>query len=211
MKIRITENKLKEFIKEIIKEHLDDCPFLLESWEFTTEDFLTESLTCSYNIGKLVGLLKRKINLDEYGIKLNVEDSNYSSKDKLSITGNEDSEINKNRKTEETDNWCKLVLYFKKGIRDNKDIVDSIIDMCNAYGWFLTHYLYFERDENFSWQPIVSKNIDFDNKELMHTPIQMFFRAKFNVEYKEKSVPDLMYHIAPIRVLDKIKQQGLTP
>ena len=60
-------------------------------------------------------------------------------------------------------------------------------------------------------KPIVTKEIDYNNEWLMKKHIYMFFRAKFNVEYKEKSVPDLLYHIAPSRVVDKILSKGLIP
>ena len=58
-----------------------------------------------------------------------------------------------------------------------------------------------------------NKTEDTDNWYFftLDTPLFLTFRAKFNAEYKKTSVPRYLYHIAPVRVLNKIRKQGLTP
>ena len=59
MKIKIKENDLKKIIKDIITECLD-VPAWINPWNDIKEYPLTEGLTCTYNIGKVLGILKRK-------------------------------------------------------------------------------------------------------------------------------------------------------
>lgn len=211
MKIKIKENDLKKIIKDIITECLD-VPAWINPWNDIKEYPLTEGLTCTYNIGKVLGILKRKFS-KEINDKIftvgNSFDYNMKSKDKLKdvISTN-----NNFKTTQDTDNWIVIIITFSKGIRDNKNLPNEISKICEACGWFFTHFLYYKRDtETYELKPIVTKTIDYNNEWLMEQPIQMFFRAKFNAEYKEKSVPNFLFHIAPVRVLDKIKKQGLTP
>ena len=211
MKIKIKENDLKTIIKDIITECLN-VPAWINPWNDIKEYPLTEGLTCTYNIGKVLGILKRKFS-KEINDKIftvgNSFDYNMKSKDKLKdvISTN-----NNFKTTQDTDNWIVIIITFSKGIRDNKNLPNEISKICEACGWFFTHFLYYKRDtETYELKPIVTKTIDYNNEWLMEQPIQMFFRAKFNAEYKEKSVPNFLFHIAPVRVLDKIKKQGLTP
>lgn len=211
MEIRITETKLKEYIKEAIIEHLNN-PIWINPWYKLKEYPLTEGLTCSYNIGKVLGILKNQFS-DEIENKIfNVGSSidfNRKSKDLFKNTIN----INNNFKTtQDTDNWFRIEIYFTKGIRNNIELLNRIIKVCQTCGWFFTHFLYYKRNtETANIDTIVTKNIDYNDEWLMKQPIYIFFRAKFNVEYKEKSIPDIVFHIAPVRVLDKIRKQGLTP
>lgn len=211
MKIKIKENDLKTIIKDIITECLN-VPAWINPWNDIKEYPLTEGLTCTYNIGKVLGILKRKFS-KEINDKIftvgNSFDYNMKSKDKLKdvISTN-----NNFKTTQDTDNWVVIIITFSKGIRDNKNLPNEISKICEACGWFFTHFLYYKRNtETYELNPIVTKTIDYNNEWLMEQPIQMFFRAKFNAEYKEKSVPNFLFHIAPVRVLDKIKKQGLTP
>lgn len=211
MKIRLTETKLKELISDVIIECLD-IPAWTDPWHNIKEYPLTEGLTCSYNIGKVIGILKRNFSDEINNKTLDVRysfDSNYNSKCKLKNT----VDVNNNFKTtQDTDNWVRIIVAFPKGIRNNAELPNDVMKICQTCGWFFTHFLYYKRDiETYSVDPIVSKNIDYNNEWLMKQPIEMFFRAKFNVEYKEKSIPDIVFHIAPVRVLDKIRKQGLTP
>lgn len=211
MKIKIKENDLKKIIKDIITECLD-VPAWINPWNDIKEYPLTEGLTCTYNIGKVLGILKRKFS-KEINDKIftvgNSFDYNMKSKDKLK---NVISTNNNFKTTQDTDNWIVIIITFSKGIRDNKNLPNEISKICEACGWFFTHFLYYKRDtETYELKPIVTKTIDYNNEWLMEQPIQMFFRPKFNAEYKEKSVPNFLFHIAPVRVLDKIKKQGLTP
>lgn len=211
MKITIKESELRDYIKESINEYLNR-PIWINPWNDVKEYPLTEGLTCSYNIGKVMGILRRKfaneINNKILSIKSSV-DFNRNAKDNFIQTL---SPSNSFKTTQDTDNWFKIEVYFSKGIRDNKNLPNEISKICEACGWFFTHFLYYKRNtETYELNPIVTKTIDYNNEWLMEQPIQMFFRAKFNAEYKEKSVPNFLFHIAPVRVLDKIKKQGLTP
>lgn len=54
-------------------------------------------------------------------------------------------------------------------------------------------------------------NLDLYDTSLQNRNTLFKFRAKFNAEYKNTSIPEYLYHIAPLRVVNKIKSQGLTP
>lgn len=211
MKILIKESELQSYIKESIKEYLNH-PIWLNPCEDVKEYPLTEGLTCSYNIGKVLAILRRKFS-QEINDKLLIINSsvdfNRHAKDNFLKTLNPQNSF---KTTQETDNWFKIEIYFPNGIGVNKNLPKEISKICDSCGWFFTHFLFFKTNsENNETTPIVTKTIDYNDNWLMKQPIQMCFRANFNVEYKEKSIPNFLFHIAPVRVLVKIKKQGLTP
>ena len=211
MKIIIKESDLRNAVKESIVEYLNR-PVWLDPWHDVKEYPLTEGLTCSYNIGKVLGILRRRFSKEINNKTLIINSSvdfNRNSKDNFLQTINP---INSFKTTQDTDNWFKIEVEFPKGIRNNTNLPDEITKVCEACGWFFTNFFYLKRDpETFALNAFAPKTIDYNDEWLMKQQIVMLFRAKFNVEYKEKSVPSILFHIAPVRVLDRIKKQGLTP
>lgn len=207
MLIKFTEKELKKLIKEAVSSILNQ-PFLTNSWDLTNEYMITEGLTCTYNIGKVINILKHKfqkeIQLNKIGI--GGFDFNRNSVDDMFLTLKGNSKNNDFKTTQDTDNWMNLFVSFNKGIKNIIYLPNEIMKVCEACGWFFTHFLYYKNGE-----PIVTKTLDYENEWLLNQQIQMHFRAKFNVEYKDKSVPSLLYHITPSRVVPKILKQGLTP
>ena len=202
---RIKEKELRELIKAHIKEELNR-PFVYDKWLHLEKYPLTEGLTMTYSVNKVIGMLERKYELKKNNIKVSWVDSNTKSKDIF-------SSFRKNDKTtQESENWYWFSLYFGNGVQDESDYVNDIIHTCNACGWYLSDCTYYQRD-GVSQNILVKNNktIDFNDEKMKGVPLKLSFRAKFNVEYKSKSVPPFLYHVCPLRVVPKILKQGLTP
>lgn len=116
------------------------------------------------------------------------------------------------RKATDNDNWFYFYLYFQNGINDNADIVKDIIHTCDACGWYLSECVYFVRNGFEQDMKVVNqKNFNPNDETMAKIPLRITFRAKFNANCKDASIKQYLYHIAPLRVLDKIKRQGITP
>lgn len=205
MKIRIKESKLKEIIKETVETFLD-LPDVCGGMDRYIQYSITEGLTMTYSINKMVGILNRKYDFSSLNSNLSYIDVNRSSKNMSAPFHN-----NSNT-TRDNDNWYKITLYFKYGVKDNADIVYDIVHTCDSCGWYLSDCTYYTRDgieQNINVKN--DKTVDFYDEKLKNIPVSIVFRAKFNAEYKTKSLPPYLYHVCPSRVVDKILQQGLTP
>lgn len=200
MKI-IKESELREMIRERINEELNK-PYVYEYWNKLNKYYVTEGLTVTYDSRKTVNILRNKYDFKSLGVTLEHLNDNR-----------EEVHSNNDRKTTRDSNaWYHIGLYFQFGVKDNADIVYDIIRTCNACGWFLSDCTYFTRngmEQNINVKN--DKSVDFYDEKLKKTPVKLLFRAKFNAEYKPKSVPEFLYHICPTRVVNKILQQGLTP
>ena len=200
MKI-IKESELREMIRERINGELNK-PYMYEYWNKLNKYYVTEGLTVTYESMKTVNILRNKYDFKSLGVTLEHLNDNR-----------EEVRSNNDRKTTRDSNaWYHIGLYFQFGVKDNADIVYDIIHTCDACGWFLSDCTYFTRngmEQNINVKN--DKSVDFYDEKLKKTPVKLLFRAKFNAEYKPKSVPEFLYHICPTRVVNKILQQGLTP
>ena len=200
MKI-IKESELREMIRERINGELNK-PYMYEYWNKLNKYYVTEGLTVTYDSMKTVNILRNKYDFKSLGVTLEHLNDNR-----------EEVRSNNDRKTTRDSNaWYHIGLYFQFGVKDNADIVYDIIHTCDACGWFLSDCTYFTRngmEQNINVKN--DKSVDFYDEKLKKTPVKLLFRAKFNAEYKPKSVPEFLYHICPTRVVNKILQQGLTP
>lgn len=205
MIVKITEEELKDIVQETVRDYLEHEKYFGILYG-TDRKYITEGLTCTYSIGKLKSILYRKYDFSKLGIVWGELDMNPNSSNVIApLTG-------MYNKTEDTDNWYFFTLELKYGIGDNKVVIKDIIHTSDACGWYLADMRYFTRDGNV--QNIEVRNMDnvnFEDPTFVHTPLFLTFRAKFNAEYKKTSVPRYLYHIAPVRVLNKIRKQGLTP
>ena len=205
MKIKIKENELRDIIKKHIIEFLNQ-DVMYECWDKLSKPYITEGLTCTYSINKIKNILKRRYDFKTMNIVWGELDNNPNSNDMFKPFA-EDLKT-----TKESDNWYSFTLMFRNGVNDKQNIIRDIIHTCDACGWYLSDGVYFLR--NGLKQDINVKNnetIDFEDKTLQNTPLMLKFRAKFNAEYKQQSIPPFIYHICPLRVVDKILKQGLTP
>ena len=200
MKI-IKESELREMIRERVKEELNK-PYMYEYWNKLNKYYVTEGLTVTYDSKKTVNILRNKYDFKSLGVTLEHLNDNR-----------EEIRSNNDRKTTRDSNaWYHIGLYFQFGVKDNADVVYDIIHTCDACGWFLSDCTYFTRngmEQNINVKN--DKSVDFYDEKLKKTPVKLLFRAKFNAEYKPKSVPAFLYHICPTRVVDRILRQGLTP
>ena len=199
MKI-IKESELREMIRERVKEELNK-PYMYEYWNKLNKYYITEGLTVTYDSKKTVNILRNKYDFKSLGVTLEHLNDNR-----------EEIRSNNDRKTTRDSNaWYHIGLYFQFGVKDNADVVYDIIHTCDACGWFLSDCTYFTRngmEQNINVKN--DKSVDFYDEKLKKTPVKLLFRAKFNAEYKPKSVPEFLYHVCPTRVVNKILQQGLT-
>ena len=205
MIIRITENELKQIVDKTVNHYLANRSFFKEKYN-TDRSYISEGLTCSYNIGKVKNILFRKYDFKNLGIQWGEADMNPKSENLLTPL------FGQHKKVEDTDNWYFFTLELKNGIGNNAEIINDIIHDCDACGWYLSEGKYYLR--NGLKQEIQVKNcnsLNFNDEKLLKEPLVLTFRAKFNAEYKKASVPRYLYHIAPTRVLDKILKQGITP
>lgn len=197
----IKESELREMIRERIREELNK-PHMYEFWNKLNKFYVTEGLTTTYDSTKTLKILQNKYDFKALGVMIDHLNDNRAKLDQI-----------KNPKTTRDSNaWYHIGLYFKFGIKDNVNIVDDIIHTCDACGWFLSDVTYYHR--NGFVQNIDVKNektVNFKDEQLKNTPVKIMFRAKFNAEYKPKSVPAFLYHVCPTRVVDKILRQGLKP
>lgn len=202
MKKKLNENQLREYIKEYIHIYLNFNFGSTTFLDHRPKICLTEGLTCTYGINKINDILHRKYNFKELHMSFTPSDANQQM-----------NKFDKNKmKTTENDNWFYFYLYFQNGINNNGSVVNDIIHTCDACGWYLAECVYFIRNGLEQTMKVMNKeNFNPNNKMLSKTPLRITFRAKFNAEYKESSIKQYLYHIAPLRVLDKIKKQGLTP
>lgn len=203
--IRIKESELRELIKKHLKEELNEA-YMYDCWNKLSIYSITEGLTITYSINKILGILNRKYNFESMNAKLTYFDDNRSPK----INGAPFK--NNSKTTRDDDNWYKISIYFKFGVKDNSKIVYDIIHTCDACGWFLSDVTYYHRNGFVQNIDVKNENtVDFNDDKLKNTPVNIIFRAKFNAEYKPKSVPAFLYHVCPTRVVDKILRQGLKP
>lgn len=205
MKIKITEDRLRDIVQESINNFLDK-KIVYDNWNNFSKKYISEGLTITYSIGKVLGILKRKYNFNELNIVESVLDNYRNSSNILApFTSN-------SKTTRDNDNWYSFSLCFETGIQDNQEIVKDIIHTCDACGWYLSDGVYFLRDKTEQKIDVKNKNtLNLIEEKYKNIPLRLTFRAKFNVEYKEDSLPPYLYHICPLRVLDKIMRQGLTP
>lgn len=205
MRICIKESELREMIKQRINDWLN-LPDIYGGFDEAIRYSITEGLTMTYSVNKMVGILNRKYDFNQLKAKLSYFDDNRMSKNMLSPFKNN------SQTTRDDDNWYNLSIYFQFGVNDNADIVYDIIHTCDACGWFLSDCTYYTRngmEQNINVTN--DKSVDVYDENLKKIPVKIVFRAKFNAEYKPKSIPPYLYHICPTRVVDKILQQGLTP
>ena len=203
--IKIKESELRRLISEHVREELNEY-YIYDSWNKLGEFTLTEGLTMTYSINKITEILEQKYKLKEKGITCSWVDGNRMSNNMFAA-------FKMNTKTtRETDNWYFFSLYFSKGVQGYSNMVSDIVHTCDACGWFLSDVTYFTR-EGFEQKISLKNNKAFslNDENLINCPIKLIFRAKFNAEYKPKSVPAFLYHICPTRVVDRILRQGLTP
>lgn len=214
MKITLTENKLRSIVEEAIKELIDCPPFLKDTWNFNKGYYVTEGLTCTYNYGKVKSILQRKYDFKTLNVRIGEFDYNRNSttplgavlSGKKKVTDEEgNSTIVPLNTTQDSDNWMKFDITFKSGYRDNADIVNDIIHTCDSCGWFYAGYECYHNGFEFK------NSIPTNDENCRLKTFKMYFRAKFNVQYKNTSLPRYLYHICPIYALDKILRQGLKP
>lgn len=204
MKIKVKESELRKYIKKSIEKHLNESGYY-DLWSQTTRYHITEGLTCTYSYGKTKDILQHKYNFDEMNANITFEDANRKSSNLFSFT-------NKSLKTtQDSDNWYRLNISFGNGIKNYQETIKEIIHDCNACGWYFSHCMCYVRNTVQNIEVFNKDNFNVHNKLFKNTPLKIVFMAKFNAEYKESSVPQFLYHIAPLRVLNKIKRQGLTP
>jgi hypothetical protein len=133
-------------------------------------------------------------------------DNNQYAKDSVfkTVTGNG------LKTTQDSDNWFHITVMLKYGIGDNTKEISDFIKTCDACGWYLADCIYYDINDT-ETELKVTKAPEFQNQELLKTPTKLDFRAKFNKEYKQTSLPRFLYHVTPTRLVDKIIRQGLTP
>ena len=205
MKIYIKESELREMVKQTVNDWLN-LPEIYGGFDKAIRYNLTEGLTMTYSVNKMVGILNRKYDFNSLKTKLSHFDDNSNSKNMSAPFHNNSST------TRDNDNWYNISIYFQFGVKDNADIVYNIIHTCDACGWFLSDCTYYTRngmEQNINVKN--DKSVDFYDEKLKSIPVKIVFRAKFNAEYKQKSIPPYLYHICPTRVVNKILRQGLTP
>lgn len=202
--IRIKESELREMIAERVKEELNK-PYVYEFWNKLEKFYVTEGLTMTYGARKTIQILKNKYDFGKLAAQFEcLNDSPMQS--------TMETTPRNCKTTRDSDKWYHIGIYFKFGIKDNVKTINDIIHTCDACGWFLSDCTYYLR--NGMTQNINVKNnksVNFNDEELKNTPFKILFRAKFNAEYKPQTVPPFLYHICPLRVVDKILMQGLTP
>ena len=79
MIIRITENELKQIVDKTVNHYLANRSFFEEKYN-TDRSYISEGLTCSYNIGKVKNILFRKYDFKNLGIQWGEADMNPNQK-----------------------------------------------------------------------------------------------------------------------------------
>lgn len=214
MKVNLTERDLRKLVQETINELLDFPPFIKDSWDYNKAHYVTEGLTCTYNYGKVKGILQRKYDFNTLNAKIGEFDYNMNSITPLGavlngkkrvIDNDGNSSILPLKTTQDSDNWIKFDITFKFGYKDNANIVNDIIHTCDSCGWFYAGYECYYNGFEFK------KDLPTNDENCRLKAFKMYFRAKFNAKYKNTSLPRFMYHICPIYAINKILRQGLKP
>lgn len=202
MKITITERQAKRIISEYIDSE-GNKPHIVETMFRTTKYIIKEGLITTYNVGKTIGILKRRFDFESMHASINPFDNNRGSKTPFIDVAR--SRNNPYNTTQDTDNWMRFEIYFRRGILDNQAAVEEIKHISNTCGWFFTHAVYYDKEG-----AKVVKEIDYNDEKLMLMPITLCFRAKFNKI--NEALPRYLYHIAPMSISTKIYlKQGIIP
>lgn len=199
---RIKEKELRDLIKAHIKEGLN-CPFVFDNWFHLEKYLLTEGLTMTYSVNKVVGILERKYDLKKNGIKVSWGDSDINSKD-IFIS------FRKNDKTtQESENWYHVCLLrvvskiLKQGLapRNNGRIASH------------TERVYLFLEYNNEWKNDVASNFKESGKEEPYAYLKIDTRniipqIKFYYESNVMTNNPAIYTLEPtppsvIKLIDK--------
>lgn len=207
MKIKLTEEDLRKLVRDVINEVIDYPPFIKNTWDYERGRHITEGLTCTYNYGKVMRILRRKFDFNSLGIMYGEFDHNDSSETSFWDVKRGKTDDRTLYTTRDSDNWVKFELYFKRGYGENQNIVKEIIQTCDACGWFYAGYGIYGKNNDFDF----IKGLPTDDETYKTRPFKLYFRAKFNAECKREKLPKYLYHICPYKTLNKVMSQGLKP
>jgi hypothetical protein len=97
-------------------------------------------------------------------------------------------------------------LHLKFGEQPNNREIDNLLRLINNLGWFVSEY--FVNRVPFSRKFVDIESFKKDVKE--YTLLSVTLEAKYDLELNKYELTD-MYHISPIKNVDKIERIGLVP
>lgn len=198
----MTEEKLKTLVKEIVSDYINMKFMETNSFHNDSRSFILEGLTMSYDIKKMISMLKKKYDEKTIGCKflyLNRTDKNHPINTHKPLSDNEWQVYGNNKLQEINVNFP-----YPYGFKNvTKELLNDIIHTCDVCGWMFASIV-----DMFDLKQYKNLNdVDFNKK----TCYNIYFRPKFDQIVHEDVIPKICYHICPLRLVDKILKQGLHP
>lgn len=199
MRIYLTEKELTECISKIITECVG-YKIKPDSFDDRSYDMITEGLIMSYAPDRLIRILKRKFDFTEYNASVT-----YLDRTQENHPISRQKKLNKPvNTTNDYSNLIEVYIVFNRGLSSvNKDILNSIIHVCDACGWFFASI-----QDAYTLQEF--KKVEDCDYTVKHA-FRMYFRPKYDQVVNINGIPDNCYHICPSRLVPKILRQGLKP
>lgn len=184
-------------LKRIIDEEIEKICANGKSSYFPYEGVITEGLIYSYAPGKISDIVKRRYDLGKIGCYIHTLPKTGDFVKGLKDFANKEYNTSKDYQS-----LVNFEFHFPKGMKhEDLNIYLDIEKLFTACGWYLCGVMCGINVEKCVSDETIEK---FKGK-----PAKMYFAPKFDVEVNK--VPDSLYHIAPLKALDKIMEKGLKP
>ena len=207
MIVNITESE----IREVVKDAVMNCLKYKSNSEYGEKETVNEGLITTYSLPKVFRIIDRRFDRKKMRCILTPIDMNSESEYYYDIFKMGSYMRNSNdMTTQDGDSWFMFKVSFPEGFVDFKREVMELIRLCRACGWFFA-YMETQENRNGKLDNVPLKNINFDDDAVISRPVSLIFRAKYNKGADRKSLPQYVYHIAPMRVAHRISINGLQP